>query len=173
MRRGGRSEGDVPLFLKNLLFTVLVPGAVAVYVPLRLAAGGGAWPPEWGLAQWGALLPLLAGCAIYFWCVWDFAAFGRGTPAPVDAPRRLVARGLYRYVRNPMYFGVLLVIAGWALLFRSPRVLGYGAAVALFFHLFVVTVEEPSLRGKFGRSYERYCRDVGRWAPTVRRRRDA
>lgn len=57
---------------------------------------------------------------------------------------------------------MLLVIAGWALFFRSPLILGYGAAVALFFHLFVVAVEEPTLRGKFGRSYEQYCRDVRR-----------
>jgi protein-S-isoprenylcysteine O-methyltransferase Ste14 len=161
----------VLLFLKNLLFTVLVPGAVAVYVPLRLAAG--AWPPVWGLAQYAALPALAAGCAIYLWCLWDFASFGRGTPAPIDAPRRLVVRGLYRYVRNPMYVGVLLVIAGWALLFCSPRVLGYGAAVALSFHLFVVAVEEPTLRGKFGRSYERYCREVGRWVPRVGRGRAA
>lgn len=157
------------LFLKNLLFTVLVPGAVAVYVPLRLAAGAG--PPVWGLAQYAALLPLASGCAIYLWCLWDFATFGRGTPAPIDAPRRLVVRGLYRYVRNPMYVGVLLVIAGWAVFFQSLRVLGYGAVVALFFHLFVMAVEEPTLRGKFGRSYERYYREVGRWAPRVGRGR--
>ena len=161
------------LFLKNLLFTVVVPGAVAVYVPLRLAAGGGAWPPRWGLMQYAALTALAAGSAVYFWCLWDFAAFGRGTPALIDAPRRLVVRGLYRYVRNPMYVGVLLVIAGWALLFQSARILGYGAAVALFFHLFVVAVEEPSLRGKFGNSYGQYCREVGRWVLRVSRGRGA
>jgi len=164
----------VLLFLKNLLFTLIVPGAVAVYVPLRLAPWRGELPPPgWGFVQSAALLPLAAGSAVYLWCVWDFAAFGRGTPAPVDAPRRLVLRGLYRYVRNPMYVGVLLVIAGWALLFRSPRVVGYGAVVALFFHLFVVVVEEPTLRGKFGRSYERYCKEVGRWAPRAGRGRAA
>jgi protein-S-isoprenylcysteine O-methyltransferase Ste14 len=163
----------VLLFLKNLLFTVIVPGAVAVYFPLGLAGGREALSPKWGVAQYAALLPLACGCAVYFWCVWDFATFGRGTPAPIDAPRRLVARGLYRYVRNPMYVGVLLVIAGWALFFQSTSILGYGAAVALFFHLFVVAVEEPSLRGKFGRSYERYCREVGRWVPRVGRGRAA
>jgi protein-S-isoprenylcysteine O-methyltransferase Ste14 len=163
----------VLLFLKNLLFTMLVPGAVAVYIPLRLASGSWVPPQRWGAVQCAALLPLATGCAVYFWCLWDFATFGRGTPAPIDAPRRLVVRGLYRYVRNPMYVGVLLVIAGWALLFRSPRVVVYGAAVALFFHLFVVAVEEPTLRGKFGRSYERYCREVGRWVPRVGRGRAA
>lgn len=161
------------LFLKNLLFTVLVPGAVAVYVPLRLAPRGEWLPSGWGVAQSAALLPLVAGCVVYFWCLWDFAAFGRGTPAPIDAPRRLVVRGLYRHVRNPMYVGVLLVIAGWALFFRSPRIFGYGAVVALFFHLFVVAVEEPTLRGKFGDSYERYCREVRRWVPRFGRGRAA
>jgi protein-S-isoprenylcysteine O-methyltransferase Ste14 len=72
-----------------------------------------------------------------------------------------------------MYVGVLLVVAGWALLFRSPRVLGYGAAVALFFHLLVVAVEEPSLRGKFGITYGQYCREIGRWVPRVGRGRSA
>lgn len=161
------------LFLKNLLFTLIVPGAVAVYVPLGLAGGHEGLPPKWDMAQYAALLPLATGCAVYFWCLWDFASFGRGTPAPIDAPRRLVVRGLYRYVRNPMYVGVLLVIAGWALLFQSPRVLGYGAVVALVFHLFVVAVEESSLCGKFCNSYGQYCREVGRWVPRVGRRRDA
>jgi protein-S-isoprenylcysteine O-methyltransferase Ste14 len=72
-----------------------------------------------------------------------------------------------------MYVGVLLVIAGWAVLFRSPRILGYGLIVALFFHLFVVAVEEPSLRGKFGDSYVRYCREVSRWVPRFSRGRAA
>ena len=161
------------LFLKNLLFTVIVPGTVAVYGPFRLAASREGLPAGWGVLQVVALLPLACGGVIYFWCLWDFATFGRGTPAPIDAPKRLVVRGLYRYVRNPMYVGVLLVIAGWAVLFQSPRILGYGLIVALFFHLFVVAVEEPSLRGKFGDSYVRYCREVRRWVPRSSRGRAA
>jgi hypothetical protein len=91
-------DTDMLLFLKDLLFTVIVPGAVAVYVPLRLAAGREWLPSRWGVAQSAALLLLACGCAVYFWCLWDFAVFGRGTPAPIDAPRRLVVRRLYRYV---------------------------------------------------------------------------
>src|SRR5215207_3205224 len=170
---GGRGEKVVLLFLKNLLFTVIVPGTVAVYVPLGLAAGRAGPPFRWGVAQSAALLPLISGGAFYFWSLWDFASFGRGTPAPIDAPRRLVVRGLYRYVRNPMYVGVLLVIAGWALFFESRLILGYGAVVALVFHLFVLAVEEPSLRGKFGDAYERYCKEVGRWVPKAGRTRGA
>ncbi|HKQ05341.1 MAG TPA: isoprenylcysteine carboxylmethyltransferase family protein [Blastocatellia bacterium] len=154
------------LLLKNILFTVLVPGTVAVYLPLRVVTR----PPaalafDWRASQVGALLPLLLGAAVYFWCLWDFAMTGRGTPAPIDAPQRLVARGLYRYIRNPMYVGVLLVIAGWAVFLQSWRVLIYATAVGIFFHLFVVLVEERLLEGKFGETYVRYCGEVGRWLP--------
>ena len=154
------------LLLKNILFTVLVPGTVAVYIPLRIAARpAAATQHDWRAWQITALLPLLLGAAIYFWCLWDFATSGGGTPAPIDAPRRLVLRGLYRYVRNPMYIGVLLVIAGLAAYFRSWPILFYGAVVWMFFHLFVLLVEEPLLGRKFGETYLSYRKDVGRWLP--------
>ena len=97
-----------------------------------------------------------------------FAIHGRGTPAPVRPPTRLVVTGLYRYVRNPMYVGVLLVIVGWTVLIRSRDVAIYGASVAMAFHLFVVFVEEPMLRAQFGESYGMYCRSVSRWWPRLR-----
>ena len=154
------------LFLENLLFTVLVPGTVAGWVPWRIVSRGArAAPDGWTLAV-GAILGAL-GLAIYFWCLWDFATVGRGTPAPIDPPAHLVMRGLYRYVRNPMYVGVLCVIASWSLLFGSRRVAEYGALVWLFFTLFVILVEEPMLRRRFGASYDEYCRSVGRWLPQV------
>jgi protein-S-isoprenylcysteine O-methyltransferase Ste14 len=146
------------LFLKNLLFTLLVPGSVAFYIPLLIASP----TPADGL-RWLGLAPLAAGVAIYLWCAWDFATFGRGTPAPIDAPTRLVVRGLYRYVRNPMYVGVLSAIVGWALIFASAKLSLYAAAVWTAFHLFVVLYEEPDLRARFGADYERYCADVNRW----------
>ena len=154
------------LFLKNLLFTVFVPGLVAGYVPWRLASPGLAEGAR--LSQWSIAAPaFILGASIYFWCLWDFATAGRGTPAPVDPPKTLVVRGLYRYVRNPMYVGVLLVIVGWTLLTRSSALATYGASVALAFHLFVVFVEEPMLRARFGESYGAYCRSVSRWWPTL------
>lgn len=162
------------LLLKNLLFTLLVPGTVAVFIPLRIAASSnGAFVPGWRAAQIASLLPLSVGAAIYFWCLWDFAVRGRGTPAPIDAPRRLVVRGLYRYVRNPMYVGVLLAIVGWAMFFQARMVLFYGAAVGICFHLFVVLVEEPQLRKKFGEQYHSYCEQVGRWVPRGGRKKAA
>lgn len=148
--------------IKTLIFTVLVPGTVGVYIPYRLRGPG--WRPI-SMAGWLGLAPVAAGVAVYLWCAWDFATFGRGTPLPLDAPKELVAHGLYGFVRNPMYVGVLLVIFGQALWFGSVATLWYGLAIALMFHLFVVVYEEPALRRKFGESYERYLKAVPRWMP--------
>jgi len=156
----------IALFLKNALFTVVVPGVVAVYFPLTMAAGPEALLDRWTLGRTIALVPLAAGTALYLWCLWEFAAYGRGTPAPFDAPRQLVVRGPYRWVRNPMYLGVELVIVGWSVLFRSVSVALYAVVVGLAFHGFVVLYEEPALRRKFGACYRKYCEQVGRWWPT-------
>jgi protein-S-isoprenylcysteine O-methyltransferase Ste14 len=156
------------LLLKNVLFTVVVPGTVAVLIPYRIGSARNTATVPWGFRQYGALLPLSVGAVIYLRCVWDFAFTGRGTPAPIDAPKVLVVRGLYQYVRNPIYLGVLLVVLGWAVYFDSFAVLLYGAGLAVAFHLFVVLVEEPMLRRRFGESYEDYCHRVRRWVPQKR-----
>ena len=148
------------LFVKNLIFALLVPGTVAVYVPLFVFAHG---PVAISPALVAAVLLLVTGAGVFLWCIWDFASFGRGTPAPIDPPRYLVIRGLYRYSRNPMYVGVLSVVFGWSLLFQSGPIAIYGLALAAAFHLFVVFYEEPHLRRAFGPSYEQYCTRVGRW----------
>lgn len=153
------------LLLKNLVFTVLVPGTVAGLVPYRIVSRGGSLPPL-GATRLVIAAPLaVLGLGAYFWCLWDFAVIGRATPAPIDPPKHLVARGLYRWVRNPMYVGVWCILAAWAVTFRSGAIVEYGIVVALCFHLFVVTVEEPLLRRRFGASYEAYYRAVPRWLP--------
>lgn len=156
------------LLLKNLLFTVLVPGTVAVYVPLLIARGHA---PVSGIASWPAWPCFALGTALYASCVRGFAGHGRGTPAPIDPPKRLVVRGPYRASRNPMYVGVLGVILGWATLFRLGALFLYAAAVATAFHLTVVFYEEPALRRAFGDEYRDYCARVGRWLPKLRRAR--
>src|SRR6267143_3524387 len=116
------------LAIKVLLFTLLLPGTFSVYIPNWLLR------PE-GLAKMlqasGVSLlgwPLLvAGATLYFKCAWDFAVTGGGTPAPIDPPKKLVVRGLYRYVMNPMYVGVLSILLGEALLFESQRLFEYTA----------------------------------------------
>ncbi len=153
------------LFLRNLAFTLIVPGTVAVYVPLYVARHE---PIGTGLALIAGSLLIALGAATYFACQWDFAVFGRGTPAPIDEPRKFVSRGLYRHVRNPMYLGVLTTIVGWATLFRTTALLWYALGVAIAFHLFVLLYEEPHLKRVFGQEYEEYCAHVNRWLPARR-----
>ncbi|MGE5345481.1 MAG: methyltransferase family protein [Acidithiobacillales bacterium] len=99
-------------------------------------------------------------------CVVAFARRGRGTPFPLDPPRHLVASGLYRFVRNPMYVAVLNIVLGEAVVFSSGELVVYWFPVLAGFHLFVVLYEEPTLRKQFGREYGSYCRRVPRWVPT-------
>jgi protein-S-isoprenylcysteine O-methyltransferase Ste14 len=107
------------------------------------------------------------GAAVALWCIFTFATIGRGTPAPFDPPRRLVIRGPYRFVRNPMYIGAGLALASAALFYESLPLLGYAGLFFLATHVFVVLYEEPTLRRTFGEEYEAYCRQVGRWWPRV------
>jgi protein-S-isoprenylcysteine O-methyltransferase Ste14 len=102
---------------------------------------------------------------VLLWCVRDFAVRGRGTLAPVDPPTELVAVGLYRWVRNPMYVGVVGVLIGHALWFGGVWLPLYAAAVTAGFHAFVVLYEEPALAQRFGDSYRRYRDAVPRWIP--------
>jgi protein-S-isoprenylcysteine O-methyltransferase Ste14 len=152
--------------LKTLLFTILVPGFVTVYVPYILL--GRTYTPGHGPLAWLGLFCAIIGAAFYFRCAWEFAVRGLGTPAPIAPTKFLVVTGLHRYVRNPMYIGVLLVISGQAALFHAPRVADYGALCILLAHLFVVSYEEPTLRRQFGQSYEEYLRTVPRWIPRFR-----
>lgn len=154
------------LFLKNLLFTLIVPGTMAVWLPhvVRESSGIG-WDGAWDAAQLAAVPVGLVGLAIYLRCVWDFAHRGRATPAPTDAPKVLVVEGLYRYVRNPMYLGVLLVILAQVIWFQSLELAIYFGGFWLLVHTFVLLHEEPALRRRFDGGYVAYCRVVHRWLP--------
>jgi protein-S-isoprenylcysteine O-methyltransferase Ste14 len=152
----------VSLGLRNVLFTLAVPGMGAVCIPWWVLRGGGATPEP---AEWSALALIAVGAALYLSSVRLFAVVGGGTPGPWDAPRRFVAVGPYRWVRNPMYVAALLVVVGEAWLFRPLPLLEYAAAMALFFHLFVIGYEEPTLHRTFGENYAEYRRAVPRWIP--------
>ncbi len=136
------------------------------YLLVRSALGGAV---ELGAARWLGLIPIVAGGVLYTRSTWDLVQTGRGTPAPIDPPARLVARGFYRFTRNPMYVAVLAVLLGEAIVFRSTVLLGYTIAVGVAFHLFVVYYEEPTLRRLFGAAYQHYCESVPRWLTTRRR----
>ena len=155
--------------LKTLIFTVVVPGTVTVWIPYSLLPSRSEpFSVDFGVFRFLGLVPILLGALIYFWCAWDFTFTGRGTPAPIDPPKELVVRGLYRHVRNPMYVGVSLVIFGEFVLFEATILLVYAVLLLLGFHLFIVFYEEPTLRQKFGKLYDQYCQAVPRWIPNVK-----
>jgi protein-S-isoprenylcysteine O-methyltransferase Ste14 len=161
----GESGPGWPL-AKTAFFFAIVPGTVAGYLPYSMLQRRGLWlMPEIGAAQALGALLILLGAAGLLWCGWHFAVTGLGTPAPFDPPRRLVARGPYRYVRNPMYVTVATALIGESLFFETWLLAGYLAFFWLTIHLFVLLYEEPTLRGKFGESYEEYLRAVPRWIP--------
>ena len=108
----------------------------------------------------------VVGLALALWCVGAFAFFGKGTPAPFDAPREFVAAGPYRYFRNPMYVGAISVIIGAGLILRSPSAVVVALCFFLLAHIFVLIYEEPTLEKRFGESYLRYKSSVNRWLPT-------
>lgn len=163
--------------LKSIVFTLVMPCTLVAYVPWWILSGGAdgaagveaaqtlsASLPVWLRAV--GIVPMGAGIGIYLWCVWEFVK-GQGTPAPIDPPKELVVGGLYRYTRNPMYVGMTSILAAEAILFSSAVMAGYAAAAFVVFHLFILGYEEPTLRKKFGPSYEAYCRTVPRWVGRV------
>jgi protein-S-isoprenylcysteine O-methyltransferase Ste14 len=153
------------LALRSLMWTILLPGVVAGYVPWRYFGLGQVRldlrQPEHVLG----LFCLVSGVLLLAACIVEFARTGRGTLSPVDPPRHLVVRGLYRYVRNPMYLSVTIMLLGEILLTRSAALGAYWAIWFVCVNVFVMGYEEPALRRQFGASYDEYSRRVGRWIP--------
>lgn len=155
------------LFLKVALFTLVVPGSIAVLIPLLIK-----WdrPVAGGATLWLGVCLLALGTLLYLRCVWDFAVSGGGTPAPIDAPKRLVTNGVYRYSRNPIYVAVLIAVAGWASLFQALALVAYGVVLFALYSFFVQRHEEPHLAREYGDEYAAYVATTGRWLPRLRRR---
>jgi protein-S-isoprenylcysteine O-methyltransferase Ste14 len=150
------------LALRNLVAIVLLPGIVAGLVPAVLLSGADLAP--WPLALLGAVV-LAFGAGMIAWTVALFAGVGRGTLAPWDPPERLVIRGPYRYVRNPMITGVVSVLLGEAALFASAAVLVWAAIVFAINAVYFPLIEEPDLRSRFGADYDAYAAHTPRWLP--------
>jgi protein-S-isoprenylcysteine O-methyltransferase Ste14 len=155
--------------LVSLGFVVFVgPGPLTVLVPWLLT-GYELRPPllGWTWLRGVGVALLVAGIPVLVESIARFVWRGRGTLTPAVPTQHLVVSGLYRFVRNPMYLGVVAVIVGEALLLGSVSVLIYAAVVAFGFHLFVVLYEEPTLRRTYGPEYDEYCAHVRRWVPRV------
>ena len=149
--------------VKSLLFLILVPGVVVGYIPFVFLQNG----PyiQTGFLIYLALPLWVIGGAMVLWCFWDFFSKGHGTPAPFDPPKELVEAGLYRYVRNPMYVGVLAMLLAHFLWFGFWLLLAYAVICFFAFHAVVTLYEEPTLKKKFGKAYKDYLKRVPRWAP--------
>jgi protein-S-isoprenylcysteine O-methyltransferase Ste14 len=156
------------VLVRAVTYAALFIGLVLIYVPARLLSWSGiVRPAAIEVQQVAGMVTGAAGAAVALWCIFTFASIGRGTPAPFDPPRRLVIRGPYRFVRNPMYIGAGLALASAALFYESLPLLGYTGLFFLATHFFVVWYEEPTLRQTFGQEYEAYCRQVRRWWPSA------
>jgi protein-S-isoprenylcysteine O-methyltransferase Ste14 len=151
---------------RALTYAALFIGLIFVYLPGRLLSWSGiAQPAATGPLQIAGMIIGGIGAVIALWCIFAFAAIGKGTPAPFDPPRRVVMEGPYRFLRNPMYIGATLGLAGAAIFYGSLSLSIYAASFLLSAHLFVIFYEEPTLRKSFGAEYEAYCQRVRRWVP--------
>jgi protein-S-isoprenylcysteine O-methyltransferase Ste14 len=154
------------LALRSLVYTIIIPGTVTVLIPYLILSGRGERIAQpWGVLQVLGLVGMAVGVTILPRCIWEFMATGRGTLAPIDPPKELVVRGLYRYVRNPMYLGAFILLLGEAAFSQSFPMLLYAVAWFMIINLIVLLYEEPVLRRRFGDSFERYAAAVHRWVP--------
>jgi protein-S-isoprenylcysteine O-methyltransferase Ste14 len=152
--------------LGSAAFFCIGPGGVAGLVPFLISG----WRPHADVppaVRVAGLLFLVAALLALLECFARFVIRGRGTPAPVAPPSRLVVSGLYRHVRNPMYVALVAIVAGQAAWFGSYALAAYAAVLSGLFHLRVLSYEEPRLEKQFGAFYEAYRAGVPRWFPRL------
>lgn len=149
----------------SFLFLIVAPGSIAGAIPYALSG----WRVVHAILPLQALgvLVIAASLAMLLECFARFAVQGRGTPAPLAPPTKLVVSGPYRRTRNPMYVAVVGLVLGEAALLGDLRLLAYAAVVWLFFHLFVLAYEEPTLRDSFPEEYRAFFAAVPRWRPRL------
>lgn len=151
------------LALKSILFFILAPGMVAGLIPLMFFRNGSQINSDF--FSYLALPLWILGFVTLVWCFWDFVQKGKGTPAPLEPPKELVVSGLYKFVRNPMYVGVFMILIGHFLWFGYWNLLIYAIIFLIPVHLFVILYEEPHLTKLFGESYREYVKKTPRWFP--------
>jgi protein-S-isoprenylcysteine O-methyltransferase Ste14 len=161
------------MLVRHLVSVAALPVMVAVVIPIWLAARNGtSFTVNDGalhLSTQIAGVGLAAiGLLLFASSLRRFATDGEGTLAPWDPPRRLVVRGPYRYVRNPMISGVLFLLVGEALILVSRPHLSLAVVFGAVNAVYIPLSEEPRLRGRFGAAYVDYCRHVPRFIPRLR-----
>jgi protein-S-isoprenylcysteine O-methyltransferase Ste14 len=154
--------------MRGLSYAAVFLSFFLVFLPARVLelAGVDSVRPVGPIQVAGAVV-VVFGLSLAVWCVVTFAVAGKGTPAPFDPPRRLVVRGPYSVIRNPMYVGGITALLGASIYYESLALLAFASAFALATHLFVLFYEEPTLARLFGGEYSEYRERVRRWKPSV------
>jgi protein-S-isoprenylcysteine O-methyltransferase Ste14 len=153
------------LLLRNLFFTILQPGLVAGLIPVWILGrkANNLFIKPWQFYQFSGFLVFVTGFLIMLICIISFAVKGRGTLSPADPTKKLVVTGLYKFSRNPMYIGVMMILTGEAIFFESVSLWIYLLVVNIGFNIFILLHEEPRLQKDFGEEYKKYCQKVRRW----------
>lgn len=153
------------LLLRNLFFTIIQPGVVAGLIPFLIIKNkaNDIFVQPLQFHHYAGAIIFIIGLAIMLSCIISFAVKGRGTLSPVDPTKQLVVSGLYKFSRNPMYVGVMLMLIGEAVFTQSVSLSVYSLFIFLFFHLFILIHEEPQLKRVFGEDYIAYRQKVRRW----------
>jgi protein-S-isoprenylcysteine O-methyltransferase Ste14 len=150
--------------LKTILYMGSLHGFFTLYIPYLIVKFDARYFNA-GIFSYTAIPLWIIGAVIIVWCSVDMVQKGRGTPAHVDPPKKLIVNGLYRYVRNPIYLGALLVQLGFILWAGSGLMIVYFLLFTLAYQILIVLIEEPILRAMFGEEYLAYCSRVPRWIP--------
>src|SRR5215204_4903428 len=150
--------------LKTLLYMGIMHGFFTYYFPYQLTLANTSLF-ESGIFRYFAIPLWLIGTLIIIWCSIDIIRKGRGTPAHLDPPKELVVTGLYRYVRNPIYVGAMLILFGYILWSTSTWMMLYSALALSAFNFLIIVIEEPILKNTFGMAYTEYTQHVPRWIP--------
>jgi protein-S-isoprenylcysteine O-methyltransferase Ste14 len=155
--------------VRSIVYAALFISVVLVFIPEQILIATGITRPEvMGPVQTSGLVLVVLGGVLALWCILTLALVGKGTPAPFDPPRKLVAAGPYRWIRNPMYVGAGIALCGAALFYQSAALVAFAAGFLVAAHVFVVFYEEPTLERTFGARYADYRNAVPRWVPTWR-----
>lgn len=152
--------------LKTILYMGFMHGVFTYLIPYQISTRD-FLILNVGVFSYLAIPFFIIGTSIIIWCSVDMVQKGKGTPAHVDPPKKLIVNGLYRYTRNPIYVGGLLILLGYIFWFGSGIMVVYFSLFILAYQILITLIEEPILRNTFGKEYEEYCQQVPRWIPRI------
>ncbi len=164
----------MPTALKHIRAILLLPVVATIIIPAVVATGGPAgagWPLPFPFDVAGQAIGVLLiglGLGLVVNTIALFVRWGHGTLAPWDPTQKLVVRGVYRYIRNPMISAVFCALLGEAMVLRSIHLLGWFVLFVILNLIYIPLVEEPRLERRFGDDYVQYKRNVPRWIPRSR-----